>query len=308
VQQLMDAVVQKSRLFAPPVAYEWSLHPNDDGVYTNYAADNPPYGVMITFYQAQPQKDAPRIDILDNFGRVIRTISGTHKVGGKDRPYVPNKAGLNRYTWDFNVNGPVKWNGATNDFSNPETGPGVPPGLYSVRMTLTGRTYVQRFKVEPDPRSMFTQAEYQRSFDESMRQLSHVSQIDTVLNTLDDLKKSIDTALAAAKTANNAALTAKLEDASKARQTLFNSLAVNIRGEGTEDETALHEDVVGTFQSAQGLITPSVVNLITRVEAEYRQGIARYDAFVTGVLPGVNDALKQAGMKPLSPAKEAEAL
>ena len=34
VQQLMEAVAQKSRLFAPPVAYEWSLHPNDDGVYT----------------------------------------------------------------------------------------------------------------------------------------------------------------------------------------------------------------------------------------------------------------------------------
>ncbi len=263
---------------------------------------------MITFYQAQPQKDAPRIDILDSFGRVIRTISGTHKVGGKDRPYVPNKAGLNRYTWDFTVNGPVKWNGAKSDFSNPETGPGVVPGFYSVRITLSGRTYMQRVKVEPDLRSKFTQAEYQRSFDESMRQLSHVSQIDTVLNTLDDLKKSIDTALAAAKKANNAALTAKLEDASKARQTLFDSLATNIRGEGTEDETALHEDVVGAFQTAQGLVTPMVVNLITRVDAEYRQGLARYNAFVTGVVPGVNDALKQAGMKPLSPAKEVEAL
>jgi photosystem II stability/assembly factor-like uncharacterized protein len=308
VQQLMDAVAQKSRLFAPPVGYEWSLHPNDDGVYTNFAADNPPYGVMITFYQAQPQKDPPRIDILDSFGRVIRTISGTHKVGGKDRPYVPNKIGLNRYTWDFNVEAPVKWNGAPNDFSNAQGGPGVAPGLYSVRMTLSGRTYVQRIKVEPDPRSMFTQAEYERTFDESMRQLSHVSQIDTMLNTLDDLKKSIDTALAAAKKANNTDLTAKLDDASKARQSLFDTLAVKIRGEGTEDETALHEDVLGAFQSAQGLITPAVVNFIARVDTQYRQGIARYNTFVTGVLPGINGALKQAGMKPLTPAKEVGAL
>ena len=37
------------------------------------------------------------------------------------------------------------------------------------------------------------------AFGEAMRQLSHLSQIDTVLNTLDDLKKSIDTALAAAE-------------------------------------------------------------------------------------------------------------
>jgi hypothetical protein len=167
---------------------------------------------------------------------------------------------------------------------------------------------VQRAKVEPDPRSVFTQAEYQRSFDESMRQMSHLSQIDTVLNTLDDLKKSIDTALAAAKKANNVALTAKLEDASKARQTLFSSLAVNVRGEGTEDETALHEDILGAFQTAQGLVTPAVVNFLSRVDVEYRNGIDRYDAFVTGVLPGINTALQQAGMKPLSPVKEVKAL
>jgi hypothetical protein len=175
-------------------------------------------------------------------------------------------------------------------------------------MTLSGHTYVQRIKVEPDPRSMFTQAEYERTFDESMRQLSHVSQIDTMLNTLDDLKKSIDTALAAAKKANNTDLTAKLDDASKARQSLFDTLAVKIRGEGTEDETALHEDVLGAFQSAQGLITPAVVSFIARVDSQYRQGIARYNTFVTGVLPGVNGALKQAGMKLLTPAKEVGAL
>ena len=68
---------------------------------------------MITFYQREPQKKAPTLEILDARGRVIRSVSGTHKVGGKDVPYVPNKAGLNRYMWDFNVNGPVKWNGAS---------------------------------------------------------------------------------------------------------------------------------------------------------------------------------------------------
>ena len=42
VQQLMDAVTQKSRLLRAAGRLRWSLHPNDDGVYTNYAADNPP--------------------------------------------------------------------------------------------------------------------------------------------------------------------------------------------------------------------------------------------------------------------------
>ncbi|MGA8098348.1 MAG: hypothetical protein WB810_06800, partial [Candidatus Cybelea sp.] len=75
------------------------------------------------------------------------------------------------------------------------------------------------------------------------------------------------------------------------------------RGEGTEDETRLHEDVLGAFFAAQGLITPMVENFLGRVDADYRGGIARYNTFVTGVVPGVNTALQQAGMKTLPAVK-----
>ena len=136
-----------------------------------------------------------------------------------------------------------------------------------------------------------------------MRQMARVSQLDTVLNNLDDVKKAIDAALVAAKKAHNAGLTAKLEEVSKTQQTLFDSLAVNGRGEGTEDETRLRDDVLGAFQNAQGLITPPVTDFLSRVDSEYRSGIARYNAFVTGVLPGINTALQQAGMKTLPAIK-----
>lgn len=303
VQQLTQAVARGDWLFTPRQAYEWTLTQNDEGTYTNYAADNPSYGVTITFYQNQKQKSDPALQILDAHGRVIRSVSGTHKVGDKDVPYITNKVGLNRYTWNFSVNGPVRWN-AGNDFSKgPESGPGVVPGDYSVRMTLGGHTSVQHFRVLPDPRSQFTQADYQRSFDTAMRQMGVLSQVDTMLNNLDDLQKGIDTALAAAKKANNAALTAKLQDASTARQTLFDSLAVNIRGEGTEDEGKLHEDALGAYFNAQGLVTPAVEGFLARVNGEYRDGVSRYNTFVTGVLPGVNAALQQAGMKALPAVK-----
>jgi photosystem II stability/assembly factor-like uncharacterized protein len=299
VQELQSAIARGTWLFTPRRAYEWTLHENDEGTYTEYAADNPPNGVIITFYQNAPQKGAPSLDILDAHGRVIRSISGTHKIAGKDVPRVPNKAGLNRYVWDFNVNGPVRWDGAALDFlKGPETGPGVPPGDYAVRMTLSGRMYVEHFHVYPDPRSQFTQADYERSFNEAMRQMARLSQLDTILNNLDAVKKSIADGLAAAKKANNSALTAKLEAAETSRATLFNSLATYVRGEGTEDETKLHEDLLSAFFNAQGLITPAVEDFLARVDAQYRAGIDRYNAFVTGTMPGINTALQQAGVKP----------
>ncbi len=43
VQQLAQAIARSTWLFTPRQAYEWSLTQNDEGTYTNYAADNPPY-------------------------------------------------------------------------------------------------------------------------------------------------------------------------------------------------------------------------------------------------------------------------
>ncbi|MBV8375114.1 MAG: hypothetical protein JO302_06350 [Candidatus Eremiobacteraeota bacterium] len=299
VQELGRAVARGWWLFSPQTAYQWSLHSNDLGTYTDFSASNPTYGATVTFYQKGVQKNAPMLEILDANGRVIRSVSGTHKVAGKDEPYVSNKVGLNRYTWDFNVNGPVKWNGATSEFSKgPDEGPGVVPGRYAVRMTLGGHTYIQPFSVQPDPRSIFKQADYQRTFDEAMRQLAHVSQVDTMLNNLDDLKKATDSALDAAKKTGNTALTAKLQDLSDARRTLFDSLAIDVEGEGTLQEGKLHEDVLGAFNAAQGLITPMVTDFLGRVDADFRAGVNRYNDFVRKVAP-VNDALKAAGSKPL---------
>ncbi len=92
-----------------------------------------------------------------------------------------------------------------------------------------------------------------------------------------------------------------------ARQTLFESLATNVRGEGTEDETRLHEDLFGAYFQANGLITPAVADFLARVDADYGAGIARYNTFVTSVLPGTNAALKAAGMKTLPAIKTVNA-
>ena len=286
IQELQRAIGAGSWVFAPPTAYEWTLHENDEGTYTEYAADNPPYGVMIFFYQKDKQKGNPSLEILDSRGRVIRSVSGSRKIHGKDVPYITNKVGLNRYVWDFSVNGPVAWTGQTNqlfaDFQN-NNGPGVAPGEYSVRMTLSGHTYVQHFTVKPDPRSAFTQADYETSYNEAMRQMPHLSTVATMLNNLDALKKSIATASDAAKKANDTALTTKLGDLETARAALEASLGTDVQGEGTLQETALYQDVQSAFFTAQGLNTPAAVEFIKRVDGDYRAGVDRYNAFVNTV-------------------------
>jgi photosystem II stability/assembly factor-like uncharacterized protein len=286
VQELQQAIGRGTWLFTPRTSYEWTMHENDEGTYTNYAADNPPNGVMIFFYQKEKQKGNPSLEILDSRGRVIRSVSGSHKIHGKDIPYITNKVGLNRYVWDFTVNGPVAWTGQTNqlfaDFIQ-NNGPGAVPGEYSVRMTLGGHTYVQHFSVKPDPRSQFTMADYKQSYDEAMRQMGHYSTVATMLNNLDSLKKSLATASDAAKKANDNALVTKLGDLETSRAALSATLGTDTQGEGTLQENALYQDLQTAFFSAQGLNTPPVLNYIKRVGVEYRAGVDRYNAFARSV-------------------------
>ena len=87
-----------------------------------------------------------------------------------------------------------------------------------------------------------------------------------------------------------------------ARQGLEDTLSgTDVQGEGTLQENYhLREDVQTAYFSAQGLNTPAVVNYINRINADFRAGIDRYNAFVRSQGPAVSNALKAAGMKALS--------
>jgi hypothetical protein len=103
--------------------------------------------------------------------------------------------------------------------------------------------------------------------------------------------------LVTAKKSNDTALIGRLNDATAARKQLFDSLAVNVKGEGTQDATKLHEDLLGAFNQAQQLIVPATLSLVERVDADYRAGIARYNDFVRTSFPGIAATLKNAGTK-----------
>ncbi len=65
----------------------------------------------------------------------------------------------------------------------------------------------------------------------------------------------------------------------------------------------MHEDLLGAYFVSQSPTTPAILDLLTRVDAGYREGVGRYNAFVTGILPGTNAALRQAGIKELTSVK-----
>ncbi len=303
VQQLQTALARGNYLFPVRTSYQYNQREDDEGTLTNYTGANPPNGTAITFYQRAEQKTPPKMEILDSYGHVVRTYQGTHKVEGKDEPWVSNKVGLNRFVWDWSSQGPVKWFGAARErYQGPDGGPNVPPGQYSARLTLGNQTFLQRFVVKADPKTIYSQAQIVQSYQLAKRGEAMFSQVDSMLNNLDTVKKSIDEATAAATKASNTAAGDKLKAIAQAREDLFSMLTADYHNDEDSIQMPgkLREDLQ-IFQFTGGtVVTPAITEYTNRVSRELSELTARYNAFVTQQVPQLNATLQTMKLKAIT--------
>jgi photosystem II stability/assembly factor-like uncharacterized protein len=306
LQMLPQAQAAGVYLFPPRVAYEYHQHSNDEGAYTRFAGANPPPGAIVDFYQSKAQPKTPVIEVLDSSGAVIRRVTGTHKEHDKDVPDVTNKAGLNRYAWDFREDGPVQWMGAAREeYRGPKIGALVVPGTYSVRIVLDGKTLTQSLTVKPDPRDVWTQADYQAGYAFAKKYLNDYGKIDAALNNLDALKKSLAAAALAAGNAKNAALVAQIAGAESTRSEIFSLFTADYHNDedSIQRPGALREDVPsgGFLRGGNQPPTPPLLEFAARFDGEYQAAFAKYNGFVANLAP-LQTQLKSAGLKPLEGA------
>ena len=246
--------------------------------------------------------------MLDAGGHLIRTVSGTHKVKGKEEPYVGNKAGINRYVWDFTEDAPVKWLGAAReDYRGPKTGPTVVPGTYTIRLVAGGQTLTQSLTVKPDPRDDWTQAQYEAGYAYARKYASVYSKVDEVLNNLDAIKKSLGKASSAASRHRD--IVDEIADA----QQHWNAVFANFTADYKNDEDSiqrggsLRESIPRTgFGGPQLPPTPAQIDLASRFDEAYASAMAQYNGFVASLAP-LQVKLRSAGLpaiegvKPVTP-------
>ena len=120
------------------------------------------HGAVINYYLAEaPAADAKAtLAFLDADGNVVREFApkpaGYDKLDDKDKglnpgPWMPTKAGMNRFVWDLRQRGATRLRGnkTAGDANN---GRFVLPGTYQVRLTVGDTVLTESFTVVNDPR------------------------------------------------------------------------------------------------------------------------------------------------------------
>ncbi|MFO1394431.1 MAG: hypothetical protein U1F09_11775 [Steroidobacteraceae bacterium] len=176
-----DAAVKAEpvHLFPPRTSHRTRLESRWDDL-TDTGSNNRAYGMAITYWLKDeppkpaaghtPSPDDPgelKLEIYDAQGTLVRTLSSVpepdrFRKDDPDEPSEPNKSaltkeqGLNRIQWDLRHEGAKRPGLAKVDAGDPEKGPLVLPGVYTLKLTVAGRTYTTQGEVATDPRSAAT--------------------------------------------------------------------------------------------------------------------------------------------------------
>ncbi len=183
-QSSPDAMKEPAHLFAPRPA----TRNVDDGV--------------IDYALAKPA-DKVTIEILDPAGKLVDTF--TSLPAGKKAPEgddsderrggtkPPTAAvGINRFTWNLRYPGAYTFPGMVLWGASAKMGPAAVPGTYHVRLTANGVTQTQDLVLQADPRVPTSLAELQKQFDLAWNLRNQLSQADTMVSEVRQVRKQLD--------------------------------------------------------------------------------------------------------------------
>ncbi len=190
-------------LFKPRPAYRFrrisAVRGSEGG--GNLGGENPPYGADINFWLKSPQKDVV-MSVLSADNKTIRTLK------------VQGHAGLNRVWWDLRYepaetvrlrtpppdapwvkNGPEGWRPVVviylADARDPEPGPIVAPGTYSVRLQVGEQQYTAPLEILPDPHSLGTAATLREQAALTVEVQGELTEVARMINLIEWDKKQL---------------------------------------------------------------------------------------------------------------------
>jgi photosystem II stability/assembly factor-like uncharacterized protein len=176
LRQLNDEVAGSTvHLFQPRDTYR--MRTGGGGGIASAVGQNPPSGVVVSYYLKDAPADGVTLEMLDRGGKTIRTFKSRENAaagGGIERraflgappsrSVVPAEAGLNRFEWDMRYPDASLPPPGTSLFGASVRGPQVVPGAYQVRLSAGGRTLTQPFEIRKDPRTSTTPEDFDRQF------------------------------------------------------------------------------------------------------------------------------------------------
>ena len=159
------------------------------------AGQNPPEGVIVTYYLKEAAEGEVGLDFLDGSGEPIRSFSSRAPTeeSSDEAPElrVPAQAGMNRFVW------PMRYpdaRGVPGDKTTEDrlTGPLATPGSYQVRLRVGDRSQTESFEIVKDPRVAASQDDLEAQFRALIQVREKLSETHDAVNRLRSVRGQVD--------------------------------------------------------------------------------------------------------------------
>jgi photosystem II stability/assembly factor-like uncharacterized protein len=213
LRQLTPTVASEpAHLFEPADAVRVRRNVNYDTPFppeVPYAL-NPPDGVIIYYSLASRPSSPISLDVIDASGAIVRHMSSTPSapVAEAAQPPEPNfwlappasmptNVGINRVNWDLRYDPPPAFTHSFEINANPGLTPPSPegplaiPGIYTLKLTVSGKSYTQRVTVKNDPRSPAKPSDLRAQLDLQMKYYDGAKESSDAYGQISALRRSL---------------------------------------------------------------------------------------------------------------------
>src|SRR5471030_837167 len=220
LRQMTPAIAsEKVHFFKPGDAWRVRRDVNGDTPFPPEVphADNPPLSAVLYYWLGSKPSGEITLEVSDASGKVVRHLSSApaEVIADSLQPIpefwkqvprsLPTEVGTNRINWDIRYDNPRTF---THSFSSvmgavpfdtpwsPE-GPIAPPGVYTLKLTVDGKSYTQTVTVKNDPRSPATAADLaaqhelqMKLYDASSEAYAGYAQVTAMRSAIGELSAS----------------------------------------------------------------------------------------------------------------------
>jgi hypothetical protein len=227
------------------------------------AGKNPPDGAIIHYHLGSAAASPVVLEIVDAAGRVVRTFSSADSIEAIEpdlnvptywiRPpqRVSTDAGTHRFVWDLHYAPPkvlgygYPISAIYGDTPRHPLGPAVLPGVYTIRLTASGRTYAQPLTVKMDPRVQITAAGLKLQHDIGVRMNDAISRDFAALSQLRARRTLL-------RTQREGAKAGEVADSLAALDSLLVGIESGARGSTAENLVRLNDELAGILANVEG--------------------------------------------------------
>jgi len=302
LQQLTgDVMARAAHLFDLRAAYRFRNITAPSSTYDDpTTGEDPRYGASINYWLKAPAAQAPRITITDAAGKIVRTIVGS------------NVAGINRVTWDLRDEPSMAVTLRTSPMYAPyitvgpegRTAPGtaqvsvlMPPGTYTVKLSVGGQESSKPLEVRKDPNSGGTEGDIVAQTRLATAIRDDMNRAATAVHRME----SVRVQLAALRTAVADAEVTRAVAALEEKVTALEMELVDLRQTGTgQDGVRFGSKLISKLgYLANGLIsndfrpTDQQVEVQGILNAQLSQHLSALESLLGGDLNALNALLRQ---------------